>query len=69
MAVHHLLLHVPSQEIHNADVRIEVWSDDEKLGELRASRGTIDWAPRAHQAPYTLTWERFDEVMREFGAH
>lgn len=69
MAAHHLLLHAPSHEIYNTDVRIEVWSDDEKLGELRVSRGTIDWAPRRHQTPFSLTWEKFDEVMRHYGAH
>jgi hypothetical protein len=64
MAAHHLLLHAPAQEVHNADVRIEVWSDDEKLGELRVSKGSIDWNPRGHHLPYTLTWERFDALMR-----
>ena len=40
---------------------------DTKLGELRISRGTIDWVPRNHAQAYRLEWERFDEVMRENG--
>ena len=33
---------LPSTDILNTDVIVNVWSDDELLGELRISRGTID---------------------------
>ena len=64
MAVHRVELALPSTDIPTADVVVNVWSDDELLGELRVSRGTIDWRPGHHQAIFTMEWERFDELMR-----
>ena len=64
MAVHRVELALPSTDIQNADVVVNVWSDDELLGELRISRGTIDWRPGHHQAIFTMEWERFDDMMR-----
>jgi hypothetical protein len=54
-------------DVQAADLVIEITSDGEKLGELRVSRGSIDWAPRAYKRLYSLEWERFDEVMRANG--
>ena len=65
MAVHRVELALPSTDIQNADVVVNVWSDDERLGELRISRGTIDWRPGHHQAIFTMEWERFDALMRD----
>lgn len=48
-------------------MRVNVWSDEELLGELRVSRGTIDWRPGRHSQPLIMDWERFDELMREHG--
>jgi hypothetical protein len=68
MPEHTITVH-PSKplEVINSDLIIEVDSDGEKLGELRVSRGSIDWVPRAHQKALRLDWERFDIVMREHG--
>jgi hypothetical protein len=70
MAIHRITVH-PSQPLHveNADLVIEVLADEEKLGELRVSRGTIDWVPRAHAHAFRLEWEQFDQVMRDNGRH
>jgi hypothetical protein len=65
MAVHRVELALPSTDIQNADVVVNVWSDDELLGELRISRGTIDWRPGHHQTMFSMEWERFDAMMRE----
>jgi len=65
MATHELSLSIPSGEIHNADVIVTVHSDGVKLGELRVSRGTIDWKPRKHPSWISLEWEAFDRQMRE----
>ncbi len=65
MAEHRITVH-PSKplEVNAADLVIEVTSDGEKLGELRVSRGTIDWAPRNHSVAKSVTWEQFDAMMR-----
>jgi hypothetical protein len=66
MAEHRITVH-PSKplEVNAADLVIEVTSDGAKLGELRVSRGTIDWAPKNHSYGISLTWEQFDKLMRE----
>jgi hypothetical protein len=68
MSTHRITVH-PSHPlvVESADLVIEVYSDEVKLGELRVSRGSIDWAPRSHAHPRRLEWERFDELMREHG--
>ena len=48
----------------HADVVFEIRSDGEKLGELRISKGTIDWAPSNAKVPYRRSWEQFDRLMR-----
>ena len=68
MPEHHITVH-PSKplEVVNNDLIIQVDSDGEKLGELRVSRGSIDWVPRGHHRALRLDWERFDDLMREAG--
>lgn len=65
MAEHRITVH-PSKplEVSAADLVIEITSDGAKLGELRVSRGSVDWVPRNHSYATSLTWEKFDSVMR-----
>ena len=67
MAVHRVEMALPSTDIQNADVTVSVWSDDELLGELLISRGTIDWRPGHHHTVFSMDWERFDGLMRANG--
>jgi hypothetical protein len=62
---HDVEMSIPTTKVVlSADVVFEIRSDDEKLGELRISRGTIDWAPANAKVPIQLSWEQFDRVMR-----
>ncbi|HWW54239.1 MAG TPA: hypothetical protein VNY84_10745 [Acidimicrobiales bacterium] len=67
MAVHRVELALPTTDIQNTDVTVSIWSDDELLGEMRVSRGSVDWRPGHHQSAWSMEWERFDEVMRANG--
>jgi hypothetical protein len=67
MPVHRVELALPATVILNTDATVSVWSDDELLGELRVSRGTIDWRPGHHQAVFSMDWEQLDKVMRANG--
>jgi hypothetical protein len=68
MPSHKVSLHFPRPlEIVNSDAVVEVRSDDERLGELRFSRGSVDWRPTRAQTSYLLEWEEFDELMRREG--
>lgn len=68
MATHSISVQ-PSRplEVVNADLVIEVRSDEDKLGELRVSKGSIDWAPSHARTAISLTWEQFDRLMRDAG--
>jgi len=66
MAQHEVEVSIPTTKVVlNADVVFEVRSDGQKFGELRVSKGTIDWCPSNAQIPARLTWEQFDRMMQE----
>ena len=66
MPSHDVEMSIPTTKVVlHADVVFEVRSDDEKLGELRVSKGSIDWYPALARIPVKLTWEQFDRVIRE----
>lgn len=67
MPAHELQIELPRKVILNSDVVIEVRSGPTKIGELRVSRGSLDWVPTKHQSAYRLSWERFDAVMKDHG--
>ncbi|MCU1468638.1 MAG: hypothetical protein JWM72_4566 [Actinomycetia bacterium] len=53
--------------IENVDVTFPVWSDDEFLGRLRVSKGSVDWQPAHGQMVYRLGWEKFADMMVDNG--
>lgn len=63
MPEHHVEIEIPAKALLHKDVRLVVYSDDVKLGELRMSKGTIDWKPGHHPRAVSMTWERFAHVM------
>jgi hypothetical protein len=65
MPRHEIEVEIPPKVVLNSDVRFVVRSDDEKLGELLVSRGSIAWVPGHSPNPIHLGWERFDDLMRE----
>ncbi len=65
MPTHDVEMSIPTTKVVlHADVVFEIRSDGEKLGELRISKGTIDWAPSNAKIPLRLSWEQFDRLMR-----
>jgi hypothetical protein len=65
MPRHDIDIEIPPKVVLNSDVRFVVRSDDEKLGELLVSRGSIAWVPGHSARAIHLSWERFDTLMRE----
>ncbi len=51
MPIHHIELNIPAAEIMNTDAVFKIWSDEELLGELCLSRGSIDWRPGPQAVP------------------
>lgn len=57
MPKHYIEISLPTKPLKNVDTTIAIWSDKEKLGEIRASRGTLDWIPAGHQKARSISWE------------
>ncbi|MGO9853984.1 MAG: hypothetical protein ACLPYY_02920 [Acidimicrobiales bacterium] len=53
--------------IEQVDVTFPVWSDDERLGRLRVSKGSVDWQPARGQMVHRLSWEKFAAMMEANG--
>jgi hypothetical protein len=65
MPKHQIMIELPAKAVLNTDVRVVVWGDETKLGELNLSKGTIDWKPARRRRPVRLSWERFAAIMDE----
>jgi hypothetical protein len=51
-------------DLKSKDIVLVVSNEHGKMGELRISRGSVDWwAKRNRETPTTLRWERFAHVM------
>ena len=67
MATHEVTVDIPTRMVLHTDVKFVVWSDEEKLGELQVSKGSIDWVPGKAHTRYRMQWEKFDELMVKDG--
>ena len=55
-------------DLKSKDIVLVVSNEHGKMGELRISRGSVDWwAKRNRETPTTLGWERFADVMEDPG--
>jgi hypothetical protein len=62
---HHIEISLPTKPLKNVDTTISVWSDNEKLGEMRISRGSLDWIPSGAQNPRRNSWENLAYLLND----
>jgi hypothetical protein len=67
MPTHDVTVDLPTRMVLHSDVKFVVWSDEEKLGELQVSKGSIDWIPGNARTRYHMEWEKFHETMVKDG--
>lgn len=68
MAQHEIDVKVPQDIwVENTDLEVKVKSNGRLLGRVHISRGTIDWIPSKAHSRYRLRWERFGELMVDYG--
>jgi CRISPR/Cas system-associated protein Csm6 len=60
---HHIEISLPTKPLKNVDTTITVWSDNEKLGELRVSRGTLDWRSARKKTVKSFSWEKLATLL------
>lgn len=68
MPKHEIDARLPAHTIANVDVRFLVNSDGVLLGELKISKGSLDWRPAKHQYSRRLSWEKFASLIEEHGS-
>jgi len=65
MAKHDVYFQVPSAEIKNKDVVIKIWRDGAVHGDVKISRGGIEWRPKGKSKnSIHIGWARFDDLMK-----
>lgn len=57
MPDHYIEITLPRKPVENADTTVAVWSGGAKLGELRLSKGSLDWVPANSPKPRRISWE------------
>lgn len=57
---------LPEVEIINKDLKVSIYSDDEKLGELTISRGGLGWIPRGPSKERHFSWEQFANYVKDW---
>ena len=63
MPVHKIEMSQPDKQVLHSDITFDIYSDGEKLGSLKISKGSADWTPRHKQRPRKIKWERFAAVL------
>jgi hypothetical protein len=65
MAKHDIEMRQTARLVGSVDVIFDVWSDEQKLGQLRLSKGGVDWWPgRSKSYYYRWSWERLADVLK-----
>ena len=67
MPAHEIYVKMPTKIVLNKDTEFEVYSDDNKLGTLKISKGSVEWVKAGDTYGYHLSWEEFDEIMSKHG--
>lgn len=63
MAAHKIAFQQSTRDVLHSDMTFVVHRDGEKLGELRISKGTIDWKPKNKHRAIKWSWDKFAEAM------
>jgi hypothetical protein len=67
MARHDVRFTVPERRLGNADIEFAVYSDDERLGLLKVSKGAVVWRHANKKRGHTMAWAAFDRMMQAEG--
>jgi len=69
MAKHDVSFIIPERSLGKADIEFKIRRDEEVLGKLKVSNGSLVWVPKNATYGYKIDWIKFDQVIREAGRH
>lgn len=64
---HKVFMLEPKHEVTNTDVTFVIMKGNKKLGELKVSKGSLDWYTGNGRTKYQISWKHFDEIMTKGG--
>jgi len=65
MGKHRVNFNVPDRPLAHADVIFTVYEDDDKFGELRISKGSVEWFPANKVRGHRMTWKQLDRLAKK----
>jgi len=69
MAKHDVSFIIPERSLGKADIEFKIRRDEEVLGKLKVSNGSLVWVPKNATYGYKIDWIKFDQVIREADRH
>lgn len=60
---HKVKLNVRIPELGKIDTCFEIYSNGKKLGELKISKGGVDYTPAGKQIPIKKNWAKIHKLM------
>lgn len=67
MPRHDVRFTIPERRLGNADIEFAVYTDDERLGLLKVSKGAIVWRHANKKRGFRMDWTTFDRMMQSEG--
>jgi hypothetical protein len=67
MPRHDVRFTIPERRLGNSDIEFNVYSDDERLGVLKVSKGAVVWRHANKRLGHILDWDALDRIMRREG--
>jgi hypothetical protein len=68
MAKHNVFFDLPERELGKADANFYIYKDEEKLGQITISKGSLEYYPARRKKPISITWSEFDALMKRHEA-
>ena len=67
MPRHDVRFTIPERRLGNADIEFAVYSDGERLGLLKVSKGAVVWRHANKKLGKVMDWGTFDRIMQAEG--
>lgn len=67
MAQHDVRFTVPQRPVGNADIEFVVYRNGKKYGDLRVSKGAMEWIPADKTWGTKFSWKQFNEAAKKHG--
>jgi hypothetical protein len=64
---HKVTFNLPRRELGREDIVFVVEKNDRRFGTLLISKGAVEWRPTNKQYRRKISWDKFDQLMREIG--